>query len=63
MSTNAKRRVTIDRGKVEYELTVVGRTGQKHVHQTNKKGKDGHFTSEGQYRRTIDRFVRLNKPS
>ena len=39
------------------ERTVVGIDGQKHVVDTKKQGKDGHFKDEGQYRRAIDTAV------
>ena len=44
-----------------YELTIVGRTGQKQVNLAEIKGKDGHFTNEGQYRRAIEKAVKEGK--
>ena len=44
-----KKDFTIQRsGQNPYERTVVGRDGQTHVMQADRKGKDGHFTDEGQ---------------
>ncbi len=50
---------TIQRGG-RMERTVVGVDGQPHVMDTDKKGKDGHFTNEGEYRRAIERAVAEN---
>ena len=47
-------------GRSSYERTVVGRDGQKHVMESDKKGKEGHFTDEGKYRRAIEQAVREN---
>ena len=58
---NRTRYFTIQRkGDASYELTVVGKDGQKHTMWRIKKGKDGHFTDEGQYRRAIERAVAEN---
>ena len=57
-----KRDFTIQRrGQNQYERTIVGKDGQPHVMQADKKGKDGHFTDEGQYRRAIEQAVAQNK--
>ena len=57
-----KRDFTIQRrGQTGYERTVVGRDGQTHVMRADNRGRDGHFTEEGQYRRAIERAVVLNK--
>lgn len=50
---------TIQRG-ARIERTVVGIDGQTHVMDTDKKGRDGHFTDEGQYRRAIEKAVAEN---
>ena len=56
-----KKDFTIRRkGQDQYELTVVGRDGQPHVMKTDKKGKDGHFTDEGKYRRAIEQAGKQN---
>lgn len=58
---NRTRYFTIQRkGDASYELTVVGKDGQKHTMGRIKKGKDGHFTDEGQYRNAIERAVAEN---
>lgn len=58
---NRSRYFTIQRkGSATYELTVVGKDGQEHTLKRIKKGKDGHFTDEGQYRRAIDQAVAAN---
>ena len=44
-----KHDFTIQRGD-RRERTVVSIDGQPHVMSTDKKGRDGHFTDEGQYR-------------
>ena len=55
------RYLTIQRkGRDLFELTVVGKDGQEHKMEKDKKGKDGHFTDEGKYRRAIVRAVREN---
>ncbi len=54
-----KRDFTIRRGS-RMERTVVGIDGQTHVMDTDKEGKDGHFTDEGQYRRAIEQAVAEN---
>ena len=51
-----KREYTIQRGG-RLERTVVGIDGQKHVMDTERQGRDGHFTDEGQYRRAIEKAV------
>ena len=57
-----KKDYTIQRqGHNQYERTVVGKDGQTHVMPTDKKGKSGHFSDEGQYRRAIDQAVAQNK--
>ena len=56
-----KRDFTIQRrGQNQYERTVVGRDGQPHVMQADRRGRDGHFTEEGRYRRAIEQAVALN---
>lgn len=55
-----KRDYTIQRGQV-IERTVVGVDGQTHVMPGNRPGRDGHFTSEGPYRRAIEAAVRANR--
>ena len=55
-----KYEFTIDRGK-RRERTIVGRDGQTHGPTTTEKGKDGHFTDEGQYRRAIEKAIAENK--
>lgn len=55
-----KRVFTIARGK-RRERTIVGKDGQKHVLPATEKGKDGHFTDEGRYRRAIEKAVDENK--
>ena len=55
-----KQEFTIDRGG-RLERTIVGKDGQTHVLVATEKGKDGHFTDEGQYRRTIEKTVDENK--
>ena len=55
-----KYEFTIDRRVQPYERTIVGVTGKKHVDRTTKKGRNGHFTDEGRYRRAIDAAVREN---
>ena len=56
-----KKDFTIDRGRGGlYERTIVGKTGRTHRMQTDKPGKDGHFTDEGRYRRAIDQAVAQN---
>ena len=58
---NRSRYFTIQRkGSPTYELTVVGKDGQEHTLDRIKKGKDGHFTDEGQYRRAIEQAVSQN---
>ena len=58
---NRSRYFTIQRkGSAAYELTVVGKDGQEHTLERIKKGKDGHFTDEGQYRRAIEQAVAQN---
>ena len=61
---NERREFTIDRGDGrDFERTIVGRTGQKHVDTVprTRRGRDGHFTDEGEYRRAIERAVRENQ--
>ena len=50
---------TIRRGN-KMERTVVGIDGQTHVMDTDRQGKDGHFTDEGQYRRAIEQAIAEN---
>lgn len=58
---NRSRYFTIQRkGSPTYELTVVGKDGHEHTLKRIKKGKDGHFTDEGQYRRAIEQAVAQN---
>lgn len=58
---NRSRYFTIQRkGSAAYELTVVGKDGQEHTLERIKKGKDGHFTDEGCYRRAIEQAVAQN---
>ncbi len=47
-------------GRGSYECTVVGIDGQTHVMDSNREGRDGHFTDEGQYRRAIAQAVAQN---
>lgn len=58
-----KREYTIQRPDGRSERTIVGKTGQeyRYPNPTNKHGKDGHFTDEGQYRRAIEKAVAENK--
>ena len=57
-----KKDFTIQRpGQNRYERTVVGRDGQTHVMPSDRTGRDGHFTEEGQYRRAIEQAVALNR--
>ena len=56
-----KRDFTIQRSGGRMERTVVGVDGQTHVMATDKKGRDGHFTDEGEYRRAIEQAVAENK--
>lgn len=55
-----KKDFTIQRGD-RIERTVVGVDGQKHVMPGHKRGKNGHFTSEGPYRRAIETAVQENR--
>ena len=55
------RLLTTRVGEPPYELTTAGRNGLVHTHRSEKKGKDGHFTKEGEYRRAIEEAVRKNK--
>ena len=55
-----KKDFTIQRGE-RIERTVVGVDGQTHVMPGNKRGKHGHFTSEGPYRRAIEAAVQANR--
>ena len=48
------------KGRASYELTVVGKDGRVHKLDRDKKGKDGHFTDEGQYRRAIEKAQKEN---
>ena len=64
LGNNRTRYFTIQRkGNSSYELTVVGKDGQKHTMARIKKGKDGHFTDEGHYRKAIERAVKENSGS
>ena len=59
-----KREFTLDRGDGrDFERTIVGITGQKHVDTVprTKRGRDDHFTDEGKYRRAIERAVKENQ--
>ena len=56
----AKKDFTIQRGD-RLERTVVGKDGQKHVMDAQQRGRHGHFTNEGQYRRAIEQAVTENK--
>ena len=56
-----KYHFTINRGCGSYERTVVGRDGQVHKDETDKQGKDGHFTNEGPNRRAVEKAVSVNK--
>ena len=57
-----KREFTIQRrGQDQIERTVVGRDGQTHVMQADRRGRHGHFTEEGRYRRAIEQAVALNR--
>ena len=49
------------RGQNGYEQTVVGRDGQVHTMQSYRRGRHGHFTDEGQYRRAIEQAVAENR--
>ena len=61
IGNNRTRYFTIQRkGSASFELTVVGKDGQKHTMARIDRGKDGHFTDEGQYWRAIDQAVREN---
>ena len=55
-----KKEFTIQRGD-RMERTVVGKDGQKHVMDGQKRGKDGHFTDEGRYRRAVEQAVKENQ--
>ena len=55
-----KKDFTIQRGD-DLGRTVAGIDGQTHVMPGHKRGKDGHFTSEGPYRRAIEQAVRENR--
>ena len=55
-----KQEFTIDRGG-RLERTIVGKNGQAHVRVATERGKDGHFTNEGQYRRAVEKAVDENK--
>ena len=55
-----KQEFTIDRGG-RLERTIVGKNGQAHVRVATERGKDGHFTDEGQYRRAVEKAVDKNK--
>ena len=54
-----KKDVTMQRGD-RMERTVVGVDGQTHVMDGQRRGRDGHFTNEGEYRRAIERAAREN---
>ena len=56
-----KRHFSILRPDGSTEGMIVGRTGQKHLADPTKQGKDGHFNDEGQYRRAIEQAVAENK--
>ena len=60
-----KREFTVQRPDGRSERTIVGKTGQeyRYPNPTNKHGKDGHFTDEGQFRRAIERAVAENTRS
>ena len=55
-----KKDFTIQRGD-HIERTVVGVDAQTHVMNGHKPGKDGHFASEGPYRRAIEEAVKANR--
>lgn len=58
-----KMEFTIDRGDGrDFERTIVGVTGQAHKDAVprNKRGRDGHFTNEGDYRRAVERAEKTN---
>ena len=55
-----KRDFTIQRNG-RMERTVVGIDGQTHVMDGNRRGRDGHFTDEGEYRRAIEQAVAENR--
>ena len=58
-----KREFTIDRGDGrDFKRTIVGITGQAHVDTVprTRRGSDGHFTDEGEYRRAIQAAVKAN---
>ena len=66
---NERREFTIDRGDGRgFERTVVGKDGKengpyparKNARGEEMKGRDGHFTDEGGYRRAIERAVKEN---
>lgn len=55
---------TIDRRRpdVQFERTVVGKDGAVQPSTlVEAKGKDGHFTNEGQYRRAIESAAKSNR--
>ena len=57
-----KRDFTIQRrGQNQYERTVVGKDGRTHVMQSDREGRNGHFTDEGRYRRAIGQVVAQNR--
>ena len=53
---------TIERPDGSVERAVVGIDGQVHHPPVagNNRGRDGHFTDEGEYRRAIERAVKEN---
>ena len=55
-----KKDFTIQR-EDNVERTVVGIDGQTHVMPGQERGKDGHFTSEGPYRRAIEEAIKANR--
>lgn len=56
-----KKDFTIQRqGNGNFERTVVGKGGRKHVMSADRPGRNGHFTDEGQYRRAIAQAVAQN---
>ena len=55
-----KKEFTIQRGN-QIERTVMGVDDHAHVMAGPKRGEDGHFTSEGPYRRAIEAAVEANR--
>ena len=57
-----RQEFTIRRVDGKWERTIIGRTGLKHVDEghVGEKGKNGHFTNEGEYHRAIENAVKEN---